>query len=191
MEQSIATKKKEIPGNSVQQADGFYPHNRSRVIYAAYIIAALDITWMFLQFSVTPAIQGLVIGRITTKYSEGSLLLISVGVSAVVGLTQAAMQNVFHFCLTVFPMVFSLSLFNVITDSMLTNAVPSSDTGTMMGLCSSVQSLLLTVAPTIGGFLYEKHGVPSLGLIQCGVNCVVLVYLLQYGLKRHQPKHRE
>ena len=42
---------------------------------------------------------------------------------------QAAMQNVFHFCLIVFPMVFSLCLFNVITDSMLTNSVPSSDTG--------------------------------------------------------------
>lgn len=39
------------------------------------------------------------------------------------------MQNVFHFCLTVIPMMFSLSVFNVITDSMLTKSVPSSDTG--------------------------------------------------------------
>lgn len=44
-------------------------------------------------------------------------------------LLQAHMQNVFHFCLTVIPMVFSLSVFNVITDSMLTKSVPSSDTG--------------------------------------------------------------
>ena len=28
--------------------------NRSRVIYATYLIAALDVTWMFLQMSVTP-----------------------------------------------------------------------------------------------------------------------------------------
>lgn len=28
--------------------------NRSKVILIAYIITALDITWMFLQFSVTP-----------------------------------------------------------------------------------------------------------------------------------------
>ncbi|GLD55790.1 solute carrier family 22 member 18 isoform X1, partial [Lates japonicus] len=89
-------------------------------------------------------IQGGVIGRLTTRYSESSLLLLSIGVSSLVGLAQAYMQNVFHFCLTVPPMMFSLSVFNVITDSMLTKRVPSSDTGTMLGLCASVQSLLRT-----------------------------------------------
>lgn len=28
--------------------------NRSKVIQIVYIIAALDVTWMFLQFSITP-----------------------------------------------------------------------------------------------------------------------------------------
>ncbi|CAL8245728.1 unnamed protein product [Lota lota] len=133
-------------------------------------------------------IQGLVIGRVTTRYSDVSLLLLSIGVSALVGLAQAAMQNVFHFCLIVFPMMFSLSLFNTITDSMLTNSVPSSDTGTMMGLCASSQSLLRTIGPIIGGFLYEKYGVPSFGLIQCAVNSILVVYLLQYGLKKQETK---
>ncbi|KAK0135395.1 Solute carrier family 22 member 18 [Merluccius polli] len=136
-------------------------------------------------------IQGLVIGRVTAKYSDGSLLLLAIGVSALVGLAQAAMQNVFHFCLIIIPMVFSLCLFNVISDSMLTNTVPSSDTGTMMGLCASVQSLLRTIAPTIGGLLYGKYGMPSFGLIQCAVNSILVVYLLQYGLKKQEPKHRE
>lgn len=45
---------------------------------------------------------------------------------------QAYMQNVFHFCITVIPMMFSLSVFNVITDSMLTKSVPSSDTGELV-----------------------------------------------------------
>ncbi len=42
---------------------------------------------------------------------------------------QAMMTNVFHFCLIVIPMMFSLSVFNVITDSMLTKSVSPSDTG--------------------------------------------------------------
>lgn len=42
---------------------------------------------------------------------------------------QAYMQNVFQFCIIVVPMMFSLSVFNVITDSILTKSVPSSDTG--------------------------------------------------------------
>ncbi len=42
---------------------------------------------------------------------------------------QAMMANMFHFCLIVIPMMFSLSVFNVITDSMLTKSVSPSDTG--------------------------------------------------------------
>ncbi|KAI3377343.1 hypothetical protein L3Q82_008550 [Scortum barcoo] len=135
-------------------------------------------------------IQGGVIGRLTARYSENSLLLLSIGVSSFVGLAQAYMQNVFQFCFTVVPMMFSLSMFNVITDSMLTKSVPSSDTGTMMGLCSSVQSLLRTVGPTLGGFLYVNYGISSIGLIQFFVNMAVFMYLLQRRLNK-TPKLKE
>ncbi|XP_078110030.1 solute carrier family 22 member 18 [Sander vitreus] len=129
-------------------------------------------------------VQGGVIGRLTARYSENSLLLLSIGVSSLVGLAQAYMQNVFQFCLIVIPMVFSLSVFNVITDSMLTKSVPSSDTGTMMGLCASVQALLRTVGPTAGGFLYVNYGISSIGLMQFVVNIAVFVHLLQRRLKK-------
>ncbi|KAK5935699.1 hypothetical protein CgunFtcFv8_021041 [Champsocephalus gunnari] len=144
-----------------------------------YLMAYFGITSM--------VIQGGVIGRMTARYSEGSLLLLSIGISSLVGLAQAYMQNVFQFCLTVIPMMFALSTFNVITDSMLTKSVPSSDTGTMLGLCASAQSLLRTVGPTVGGFLYVNYGVSSIGLIQFVVNIAVFVYLLQ----RHFTKTAE
>lgn len=129
-------------------------------------------------------VQGGVIGRLTARFSEKSLLLLSIGVSALVGLAQAYMQNVFQFCLTVVPMMFSLSMFGVITDSMLTKSVPSSDTGTMLGMCSSVQSLLRTVGPTVGGLLYVNYGIFSIGFIQFVVNTGVFVHLLQRYLKK-------
>ncbi|XP_034385544.1 solute carrier family 22 member 18 [Cyclopterus lumpus] len=129
-------------------------------------------------------VQGGVVGRLTARYSDNSLLLLAIGVSSLVGLAQAYMQDVFQFCLIVFPMTFSLSVFNVITDSMLTKSVPSSDTGTMMGLCASVQSLLRTVGPTVGGFLYVHYGISSIGLIQCVVNVAVFGHLLQRHLRR-------
>lgn len=53
MEQTIGHTKKEIPGNSVHQK-GFNQHKRMQIIYVTYIIVALDITWMFVQISVTP-----------------------------------------------------------------------------------------------------------------------------------------
>uniref|UniRef100_A0A3B3TPV0 Organic cation transporter-like protein 2 n=1 Tax=Poecilia latipinna TaxID=48699 RepID=A0A3B3TPV0_9TELE len=123
-------------------------------------------------------VQGGLIGRLTSRFPEKSLLLLSIGITAGVGLAQAYMQTVFHLCLTVTPWMFSLSVFNVITDSMLTKIVPSSDTGTMLGLCASVQSLVRTIGPTIGGFLYMNYGLASIGLIEFFVNIVVFVYLL-------------
>ncbi|KAM7405738.1 hypothetical protein PAMP_000165 [Pampus punctatissimus] len=129
-------------------------------------------------------VQGGVIGRLTARYSENSLLILSIGVSSFVGLAQAYMQNVFQLCLIVVPMIFSLSVFNVITDSVLTKSVPSSDTGTMLGLCASVQSLLRTVGPTVGGFLYVNYGISSIGFIQFVVNTLVFVFLLQRRLKK-------
>ncbi|XP_015228833.1 PREDICTED: solute carrier family 22 member 18 [Cyprinodon variegatus] len=135
-------------------------------------------------------VQGGVIGRLTSRFPEKSLLLLSIGITGSVGLAQAYMQTVLHLCITVTPWVFSLSLFSVITDTMLTKSVPPSDTGTMLGLCASVQSLIRTIGPTIGGFLYMNYGLPSIGLLEFFVNLVVFVYLLYRQLKKAE-KHKE
>ncbi|KAK6472688.1 solute carrier family 22 member 18-like [Huso huso] len=132
-------------------------------------------------------IQGGVIGRLTDKYSERTLLLLSIGTASIVGLAQALMTNVQEFCAVVIPMMFSLCLFNVITDTIVTNSVPSSDTGTMLGLCSSVQALLRTVGPTIGGFLYQNYGVLS-GYIQCLVNLLLFLYLLKSNFRKTEEQ---
>ncbi|KAI1889864.1 hypothetical protein AGOR_G00167310 [Albula goreensis] len=129
-------------------------------------------------------IQGGVIGWLTRRYSESSLLLLAIGITSLVGLAQALMSSVFQFCLIVVPMMFSLSVFNVITDSILTKSVPSSDTGTMLGLCASVQSLLRTIGPTIGGFLYQNYGVASFGFIEFAVNILVFFYLVGSSVGR-------
>uniref|UniRef100_A0A672GX76 Organic cation transporter-like protein 2 n=1 Tax=Salarias fasciatus TaxID=181472 RepID=A0A672GX76_SALFA len=136
-----------------------------------YLLAYFGITQM--------VVQGGVIGPLTARFSEHSLLLLSIGVACLVGVAQIIfMENVAQFCVIVVPMMFSLSLFGVITDSMLTKSVPSSDTGTMLGLCASVQSLLRTVGPTIGGYLYVNHGISSIGFSQFFINAVILVYLV-------------
>lgn len=57
----------------------------------------------------------------------------------------------------------------------------------MLGLCSSVQSLLRTVGPTVGGFLYVNFGLSSIGAVQFVMNVVVFAYLLQ----RHLTKTEE
>ncbi|XP_019332658.2 solute carrier family 22 member 18 isoform X2 [Alligator mississippiensis] len=74
-------------------------------------------------------IQGLVIGRLTSYYTERTLLMLGVVVFGGVGLALALMTNVFHYCIISLPMVFAFCTVGIITDSILTKAVPTSDTG--------------------------------------------------------------
>uniref|UniRef100_A0A8C7AKX8 Organic cation transporter-like protein 2 n=1 Tax=Neovison vison TaxID=452646 RepID=A0A8C7AKX8_NEOVI len=133
-------------------------------------------------------IQGVVIGRLSSYFSEGALLRAGVLVFVVVGLAMALMSNVFHFCLLMPGLVFSLCALNVVTDSMLTKAVPESDTGTMLGLCASVQPLTRTLGPTVGGLLYRSFGVPIFGHVQFATNVLVLLVLWRLPLPQKTDK---
>lgn len=132
--------------------------------------------------------QGLVIGQLNKHFSEGALLRASVLVFCVVGLAMALMSSILHFCLLMPGLIFSLCTLNVVTDSILTKAVSASDTGTMLGLCASVQPLTRTLGPTLGGLLYRSFGVPVFGHVQFAINFLVLLVLWRQPLP--QKKNR-
>ncbi|NXY18322.1 S22AI protein, partial [Atrichornis clamosus] len=124
-------------------------------------------------------VQGLVVGKLASHCTEMTLLRLSVFVFAGVGLGMALMRTVWHYCIIAVPLVFAFSMLATITDSILTKAVPSSDTGAMLGICASVQPFTRTVGPTIGGVLYKQFGVSSFGYLQLMVNFALFVYLLK------------
>uniref|UniRef100_A0A8C9L8F2 Solute carrier family 22 member 18 n=1 Tax=Pavo cristatus TaxID=9049 RepID=A0A8C9L8F2_PAVCR len=124
-------------------------------------------------------VQGLVIEKLTSRCTEQTLLRLSIFVFAVVGLGMVLMRTVWHYCIIVVPLVFAFNVHGTITDSILTKAVPSSDTGAMLGICASVQPLTRTVGPTLGVILYKQFGVSSFGYLQLIVNVGLFVYLLK------------
>ncbi|XP_073514272.1 solute carrier family 22 member 18 [Phyllobates terribilis] len=129
-------------------------------------------------------VQGIMVGRLTSRFSDDTMLLLSIVVSMVVGLGLTVMSNVFHFCIIALPMVFSLCVSGVITDSILTKAVPPSETGAMLGICASIQPLIRTIGPTIGGYLYKHYGVPSFGLFNIIISLCLLMYLVNSQPRR-------
>ncbi|KFO71877.1 Solute carrier family 22 member 18, partial [Cuculus canorus] len=133
-------------------------------------------------------VQGLVVGKLTNHCTERTLLRLSIFVFAGVGLGMALMRTVWHYCIIAMPLMFAFSTLNTITDSILTNAVPSSDTGTMLGICASVQPLTRTVGPTIGGVLYKQFGVSSFGYLQLFVNIGLFIYLLKSKIPLREVK---
>lgn len=134
-------------------------------------------------------VQGLMVGRLTSRLSDDNLLLLSMVVSIGVGLGLTVMTNVFHFCIIALLMVFTLCISGVITDSILTKAVPPSETGAMLGICASIQPLTRTIGPTIGGYLYKHYGVPSFGLFNIVVSVLLLMYLVNGQTKRKVEKN--
>ncbi|XP_059705009.1 solute carrier family 22 member 18 [Haemorhous mexicanus] len=133
-------------------------------------------------------VQGLVVGKLASRCSEMTLLRLSVFVFAGVGLGMALMRTVWHYCIIAVPLTFAFSMLATITDSILTKAVPSSDTGAMLGICASVQPLTRTVGPTIGGLLYKQFGVSSFGYLQLLVNLGLFVYLLKSKIPLEEMK---
>ncbi|XP_062973240.1 solute carrier family 22 member 18 [Elgaria multicarinata webbii] len=133
-------------------------------------------------------IQGLVLGRLTSCYTERTLLRLSVLVLCGVGIAMVLMTSVLHYCIIVPPMVFSFSTITVITDIILTKSVPASDTGTMLGISASITPLTRTLGPTIGGFLYRRFGVSSFGYLQLVVNIPLFLYLLKKRIPQKEEK---
>ncbi|XP_071414913.1 solute carrier family 22 member 18 [Pithys albifrons albifrons] len=133
-------------------------------------------------------VQGLVVGKLSNYCTEMTLLRLSVFIFAGVGLGMALMRTVWHYCIIAVPLVFAFSMMATITNSILTKAVPSSDTGAMLGICASVQPLTRMVGPTIGGVLYKQFGVPSFGYLQLVVNIGLFVYLLKSKIPVREMK---
>ncbi|XP_002131621.2 solute carrier family 22 member 18 [Ciona intestinalis] len=124
--------------------------------------------------------QGLVIGRLTKRgFNEWSLIN---GCVAVLCVSNALMSilvtGVIGFCISLIPMVVAGAVFSTVIQAMLTKTVQSEDTGSMLGVSMAVHSLIRSVSPTIGGFLFQYYGFWSFGAIGFLCNGLLLAYLL-------------
>ncbi|XP_067849849.1 solute carrier family 22 member 18 isoform X2 [Heptranchias perlo] len=144
-------------------------HFKLEAKYNGYLMAYIGVLQMVMQ--------GLVVGWLTLQIAERTLFLWSILVICLVGLATALMTNVIHFCLICIPMSLGISVFYLTTNSILTKIVPPADTGAILGLNTCVHSLIRSVAPTIGGFLYELYGFSSFGYLQFVVNLLVCIYI--------------
>ncbi|XP_032626175.1 solute carrier family 67 member A1 isoform X1 [Chelonoidis abingdonii] len=133
-------------------------------------------------------VQGLIIGRLTSHFTERTLIMLSVLAFSGVGLAMALMTSVFHYCIIALPMVFALCTMGIITDSILTKSVPPSDTGAMLGICASVPPLTRTVGPTLGGILYKMFGVSAFGYLQMVVNISLFLYIFKNRVPQNEEK---
>jgi len=121
--------------------------------------------------------QGIGISAFTSRFSDLALLKFSSVSLVVCYYLLSLLSSLQDFMLLQIPMVCSLSLINSILQSSLTKAVPSSQTGTMLGLNMAVHSTIRTIAPTVGGAMMASLGYPSIGHLGMFCNMLVLILL--------------
>lgn len=90
-------------------------------------------------------------------------------------------------CVVMVPMVMSGALLNTIANSAITKNVSEADTGTSLGLSMATHSIIRTVSPTIGGYMYSLVGYASFGLLGFFLNGGMALYLLTTDLQHLTP----
>lgn len=126
--------------------------------------------------------QGLIVGKITNMgFEEWSIIngtIVTICLSYLLLLTMVT--EVLTFCIALFPMVVAGAIFTTVMSGMLTKSVAPQDTGTMLGIGMASNSLIRTVAPTIGGFLLERYGFISFGVIGILFNAPLVLFISRF-----------
>ncbi|KAK6187074.1 hypothetical protein SNE40_006322 [Patella caerulea] len=157
---------------------GIFQSMFSRVALDAFHLAADQNGYLMSYIGVMSMIvQGVGVGILTKKFSENSILKASTMILVFSYSLLSFVSNVWQLCLVCLPLVIGLTTQNVVITSALTRTVSEADTGAMIGLNMAVNSLVRTVSPTIGGYMFAAYGFPSFGYFG-SVVCFIVTLVL-------------
>jgi len=154
-----------------------------QTIFAIYALERFNLTaiqtgYVLTYVGVLSVItQGFLIGRITQRYREDLLIMVSVVVMAFGLLGWAFAPTVLFLLVIMAPTAVAGGLLNTVLTSTLTKAVTSDEVGGIIGFSTSIESLTRVIAPTLGGFLLVSFGTWAPGLFGAIVLAVVSLYV--------------
>ena len=122
----------------------------------AYILTYVGVLSVFTQ--------GILIGRLTKRYQEKTLILISTAVMAFSLLGWAFSPSVLSLLIILLPTAISGGVLNTVINSAATKAVSPSEIGGILGLSSSLESITRVIAPTLGGLMLGRLGTSAPGI---------------------------
>ena len=151
-------------------------------MFALWAMAALSLsaqaTGVFLGYLgvLSVIVQGGLIGKLTKRYSDDGLLLMSIVVSGVCLVAWAFAPNVAVLAVVALPLSFGLAVGQTVMTSALSKAVDADEVGGVLGVQTSVMSLTRVVAPVLGGYLLEHATTWSPGVLAGVLTLVMLPY---------------
>lgn len=122
-------------------------------------------------------VQGLAIGRLTSRFSETRLILGGAVLLAATLAAWAFVPNLVLLLLLITPLPLAGGVLNTVTNSAITKSVYQEEVGGALGLSASLDSLSRVIAPAIAGLMLQRLGAPSLGLLGAMVAAIALLYV--------------
>ena len=126
-----------------------YPLNLS-VQNTAFVLTYVGVLSVFTQ--------GFAIGRLTKRYTERQLMLVSAIMMAVGLLLWGFVPNVITLLIVMIPLAFGGGVLNTVINSSLSKSVYPEEIGGTLGLSGSIESLTRVLSPAIGGILLQSFG---------------------------------
>ena len=128
-------------------------------------------------------VQGLAMGWLTRRFSERTLIVGGLGLLCLSMLAWGFTARPWLLLVVLAPTALAAGVLNVALTSALTKASSREDIGGTLGIATSLQSLTGVIAPILGGFLLERAGAWSLGVLAAAI----LAWLTTFAIRRVRP----
>lgn len=135
-------------------------------------------------------VQGVAIGFLVARFRERQLIFVS---SIVVGLMLVlwgASPNLVWLLIVLAPLALASGVLNTVITSQLTKVVARSETGGILGLGASFQSLAQIIAPGLGGLLIQGAGPWTVGALAGVIMIWTATYVYRYILSQPEGMDR-
>ena len=134
-------------------------------------------------------IQGGGIGALTKRFPEHVLVRFALITLTLSYVGWALSPNVAVLMVVLVPLSLSSGILSTLLRSSLSKAVPTNETGEIMGISAAMESITRIVAPALGGWLIGSLSSVAPGLLSAILMGSLTVYLISLQKKHRLPNH--
>lgn len=121
-------------------------------------------------------VQGVVIGKLTARFSDSLLILSGTALMAAALLGWAFAPSIAILLVVLAPIALAAGILNTVINASLSKVVAPAEIGGTLGLASALESLTRVIAPSIAGVLLEKFSTSAPGIL----GAVLMAFLTWY-----------
>jgi DHA1 family tetracycline resistance protein-like MFS transporter len=146
-----------------------------QTVFALYAQYRLDLDARATGFILTYVgvlsvlVQGFAIGKLSKRFKENHLILVSTILMALSLLGWAFAPNVITLLVIMAPLAFAGGILGTILNTALSKSVYPEEVGGTLGLAASLESATRVIAPSIGGFLLGQVGTWAPGILAAAI----------------------